>query len=142
MQALEALRSSRDVAELRTALRDRNNFLVSKAAAIAGELGIRELIPDLAAAFERFLRDPAKSDPQCWAKNAIAKALKDLNYHEPDFYVRGLKHIQLEPVWGGQEDSAAALRGACVLALVACPLPRLGILTHFVDALAGDRAKS
>jgi len=143
IEQLEALRGAASPAdELRKALREKNNYFVSKAASIAGDLGLRESIPDLTAAFERFMRDPVKSDPQCWAKNAIAKALKDLDYQEPDFYVRGLQHRQLEPVWGGQEDTAATLRGASALALVACPLPRLGILMHLVEALGGDPVKS
>jgi HEAT repeat protein len=142
MDALDALRASADlpttIEHLRKALKDRNNYIASKAAAIAGELGLRELVPDLAAAFRRFLVDPVKSDPQCWAKNAIAKALKDLEYSEADFFVGGLKHFQFEPVWGGKADTAATLRGACALALVSCPLPRFGILTHLVDTLGSD----
>jgi HEAT repeat protein len=146
MEALEALRtlatSPATVEPLRKALKDRNNYIASKAAAIVAELGLRELIPELAAAFHRFLVDPVKSDPQCWAKNAIAKALKDLDYSEADFYIGGLKHFQFEPVWGRKEDTAATLRGACALALVSCPLPRFGILTHLVEALASDPAKT
>ena len=142
MAELETLRHSASPAgELRKSLRDRNNYLVSKAAAITGELGLRELVPDLVAAFERFLSDPVKSDPQCWAKNAIAKSLKDLDYDEPEFFLRGMKHFQMEPVWGRREDTAQTLRAACLLALVGCPLPRLAILPHLVDAL-GDPAKT
>lgn len=142
MEQLETLRGdSFPVKDLRKALGDRNNYFVAKAAKIAAERGLRELVPDLAAAFDRFLRDPVKTDPQCWAKNAIAKALKDLDYSEPDFYARGLRYQQLEPVWNNFEDTATTLRGACALALVTCPLPRLGILTHLVDAL-NDSAKT
>lgn len=140
LEHLEALRvDAWPGAELRKALGDRNNYLVAKAAAIAADRGLHELVPDLAAAFERFMRDPVKSDPQCWAKNAIAKALKDMGYQEADFYLRGLKYQQLEPVWNNHEDTATTLRGACALALATCPLPRLGILTHLLDAL-GDAA--
>jgi hypothetical protein len=133
MQAVEALRGA-SAADIRTALKDRNNFLVSKAAAIAVEHNARELIPDLEAAFDRFLA--AKSDPQCWAENAIVKALKDLGHDDPAIFLRGLRHIQMEPVFGGQEDSAAALRGACALALPACTLDRVSILTHLTSLLA------
>jgi HEAT repeat protein len=142
MEMLEALRAAPAVEPLRRALRDRSNYFVSKAAALAGEFGMQELIPDLAEAFDRFMLDPVKSDPQCWAKNAIAKALKDLGYSDSDFFLRGIKHIQLEPVWGGAEDTAATLRGACALALVTCPLPRLEILEHLADLLAADSAKT
>jgi HEAT repeat protein len=137
--AIEALRSApADAIEpLRKALRERNNFVCSKAASVAGDLLLRDLIPDLLAAFERFLKDPAKSDPKCWAKQAIVKALKDVAHDDPAVYLQGLAHVQMEPVWGGSTDSAAALRGACALALVACTLPRDAILIHLADTL-GD----
>jgi HEAT repeat protein len=136
--AIEALRKDplEALEPLRKALRDRNNFACSKAAAVAGDLLLRDLIPDLLAAFERFLKDPVKTDPKCWAKNAIIKALKDLDYQDPAVYLRGLAHVQMEPVWGGSADAAIALRGACALALVACSLPRDQILIHLADTLA------
>src|SRR5262245_27590503 len=78
IEAVEALRSAADPVEpLQKALKDRSNYQVSKAAAIAGDLRREELVPDLVAAFDRFMNDPVKTDPQCWAKTAIAKALKD-----------------------------------------------------------------
>lgn len=137
IEALEALRSASDPApQLLKAIQDRNNYVVSKAAAIAGSLKLDELIPDLAAAFDRFLIDPVKSDPQCWAKNAIAKALKDLGCREARVFLLGIAHIQMEPVWGGQADSAGTLRGTCALALVDCHLDDLVILTRLTDRLA------
>jgi HEAT repeat protein len=139
VEALEELRSAPPAAaaaQLRKTLSDRNNWLVSKAAALAASLNLTELLPDLLAAFDRFLVDPVKSDPQCWAKTAIAKALKDLGHHDPQVFLRGLAHVQLEPVWGGSTDSAATLRGTCALALVDCQLPDLTILAHLTDGLA------
>ena len=57
MEALEALRSTgaseTTTEQLRKALKDRNNYLVSKAAAVTGEMGLQPLIPDLIAAFPR-----------------------------------------------------------------------------------------
>jgi hypothetical protein len=142
LEMLEAMRLAPSVAPLRKALHDRSNYFVSKAAALTAELGIRDLIPDLVQAFDRSMIDPVKSDPQCWAKNSIAKALKDLGYNDAGFFLRGIKHIQLEPVWGGAEDTAGTLRGASALALVTCPLPRLEILEHLADLLAADPAKT
>ena len=139
IEELEALRSCPSSAsttdQLRKALRDRNNFLVSKAAAPAGELGLRDLIPDLESAFDWFLVNAAKSDPQCWAKNAIARALKALEHDDPSVFIRGCKHVQLEAIWGGRADSAATLRATCALALAACSLDRAKILQHLVDLL-------
>ena len=137
---IEALRSASDLTAslpaLRKALKDRSNYLVSKAAAIVGDLKLEDLIPDLIVAFDRFLNDPVKSDPQCWAKTAIAKALKDLGHRDAEVFLKGIGHIQMEPVWGGRADSAPTLRGTCALALVDCQLDDLAILTHLADCLA------
>ncbi len=123
LAAVEALRSVPPEAaapELGRALRLRNNFLVAKAAALALHHWLTGLTPELVAAFHRFLEDPAKTDPQCWAKNALAKALAAFDYQEPELFLTGMRHIQLEPVWGGSADTAGALRGTCALALVQC----------------------
>ncbi len=140
LEGLEALRSAPDAARLRKALSDRNNYYVSKAAAILAEQSRKDLIPDLLAAFDRFLADAVKSDPKCWAKIAIAKALRDLEHDDPAVFFKGIGHVQWEPVWGGREDSAAALRGICGLALTGCRLPDFELLTRLVDLLA-DAAK-
>ena len=140
--ALEELRSKPEiaVATLRKALKDRSNFAVGRAATIAGDLLLSDLVPDLLAAFDRALVDP-KSDSQCWAKNGIAKALKDLGYRDADPFLSGLRHIQMEPVWGGQVDTAATLRGTSALALVDCQLDDLSMLSYLAEALA-DSEKS
>ncbi len=140
--ALEELRSDQKAAAtpLRKALKDRSNFVVGKAASIAGDLFLSELIPDLLAAFDRALADP-KFDGQCWAKNGISKALKDLGHRDAEPFLKGLRHIQMEPVWGGQVDTAATLRGTCVLALVDCQVDDLSMLSHLAEALA-DAEKS
>jgi hypothetical protein len=122
---LETLREApTDVAELalRKTLQQSNNFLTSKAAKVAAELNLTALIPDLAATFHRLLthKDTHKSDPQCWAKNALAKALATFEYQEQNLFLLGTRHIQLEPVWGGSSDTAGPLRGTCALALVQC----------------------
>jgi hypothetical protein len=112
-------------------------LIVAKAAAIAGERGLRELVPGLLRAFGRLLEHGAQRDPQCWGKHAIARALVALDHRDSAPYLRGLRHIQLEPVWGGQADTAANLRGTCVLALAACSdIPRQDTLRAMVDSLA------
>jgi HEAT repeat protein len=123
-------------APVRKALTDRVNLVVAKAATIAGELLIRDLEPDLVRSFERLLEDPVKRDPQCWGKNALAKALKELDHRESAVFLRGSRHVQMEPVWGGQADTAGTLRGICLLALVGCTdLKREEILRYLVNAL-------
>lgn len=140
LEALECLRASAGspdtAAQLAKALGDRNNYAVSKAAALIGEMRIHALAPQLVAAFDRHLAGSAKSDPQCWAKTAIVRALATLGHQDAEVFVHGLGHIQMEPVWGGQADTAAALRGACAVALPGCRLGDFDLLAHLVDALA------
>jgi HEAT repeat protein len=138
LRANDALRDTPATAldPLRKALKDRNNFVCSKAAKVAGDLLLRDTIPDLLDAFDRFLKDPVKTDSQCWAKYAIIKALKDLAHDDAAVYLRGIAHIQMEAVWGGKADVAGPLRGACALVLVACSMPRDAILLVLADALA------
>ena len=123
LAAVEALGSAEASARegaLRKALGQKNNFIVGKAAKLVADHGHASLTPELVAAFARFLKDPVKTDPQCWAKNAIVKALAVLEFQEPDVFLAGMRHVQLEPVWGGSSDSAGTLRGLCALGLVQC----------------------
>jgi HEAT repeat protein len=105
---------------VRRALGNENNYLVAKAARIVADNSLTELLPEVLAAYDRFFVDAVKSDPQCWAKNALVKALVKLECRDADVYLRGLRHTQEEPVWGGQSDTAGALRATCTHALVTC----------------------
>src|SRR4051794_16501636 len=100
LQALTELRNSVPAeaceGELRKALRDKVNVIAAKAAKLAAEMQMKELIPDLRTAFERMLMDPLKTDPKCWGKEAIAQALKDLGHAESAIYMKGAQHVQLE----------------------------------------------
>ncbi len=143
--ALDALRRSSPeerLDALRKSLANKNNFLVTKAADLTREFNLQGLTPALLKAFDHFFENPAKSDPQCWAKNAISKALAAFEFQEPDVFLRGMRHIQLEPVWGGQSDTAGTLRATCALALVQCRrLPEPDLLSHLIELLA-DKDKS
>ena len=140
LEILKALRTDgateAAIMALQRALKDRVNIVVAKAASITAELEIRSLLPDLCAAFLRMFEKPVETDPQCWAKNALSQALKDLGHPESALFLKGLHHVQMEPVWGGEEDTAATLRGTCVLALVqTTDLPRGETLRHLVKGL-------
>jgi hypothetical protein len=122
----EALKASgtpnpAQIERLRKALDHRNNFLVSKAAKLVAEAELTALLPDVLTAFDRFFIDAAESDPKCWAKDALSKALLKLEHRSKDAYLRGLRHHQMEGSWGGPVDSAGALRATCAHALVNCP---------------------
>jgi HEAT repeat protein len=121
---------------LRKALRDRANLVVVEAAKTIAALELVALIPDLLASFARLFDDVLKTDPKCWGKMAIVRALTELDYDQSPPFVRGLSHIQMEPVWGGKEDSAAQLRALCALALVQCTdLRRTEIMRLLVGAM-------
>jgi HEAT repeat protein len=150
LAALDALRQQPPEATidpLRKALANRNNFVVAKAADLTRQFQVTQLTPDLLTAFDRFMLssnkdDPTKTDPQCWAKNAISKALAAFEHQDAQVFLRGMRHIQLEPVWGGTSDTAGTLRATCALALVQCrSLIDSDLLTHLIELL-GDKEKS
>jgi HEAT repeat protein len=128
--------TSDQVEYLRKMLAHRNNFLVSKAARLVEDLELSALLPDVIAAYDRFFIDPGKTDPKCWAKEALAKALVKLGHRQRDAYLRGMRHHQLEPSFGPPEDSAGTLRGTCTHALVDCPgLSDAELLTVLLEPL-------
>ena len=93
---------------LRKALTNRVGLVVAQAAKVVAELRLVELLPDLLRAYDRLFENPVERDPQCWGKNAIARALTALDYRESEPFVRGSRHIQMEPVWGGQASFSVA----------------------------------
>ncbi|HEX3879557.1 MAG TPA: hypothetical protein VHW24_21390, partial [Bryobacteraceae bacterium] len=146
--AIEAVSALGDVspdraeAALRAALKDRVNLVAAKAAQVAAELQMRELIPDLLATYDRMFVNPTERDVQCGAKNAIAQTLADLDVRDHAPYLMGARHQQWEATWNGRVDTAQKLRGICLLALVTCnDLPRSEIFRILIDALI-DHAHS
>jgi hypothetical protein len=133
---LEALRNadpSTTRAPLRKALGSKNNFIVARAAKLIVDHHLTALIPDLVATFPRFLEEPYKSDPQCWAKEAIAKALAAFDYQEPEIFLTGIRTFQPGPT----DDAAATLRGTSALALVNCrSLASHAVLSHLLPLFA------
>ena len=103
---------------LRAALGGRSSHLAAAAAEIAAAHELGDLNDALVAAFERLLVEPLKTDPGCAGKAAIADALYRIGAPEVTVYLRGIHHVQMEPVWGGKADTAVGLRSTCGLALV------------------------
>src|ERR1039458_3514159 len=150
LAALDSLRQlprEACIEPLREALQHRNNFVVGKAADLVREFQLAQLTPELLVAFDRFLQcsnkeNPVKTDPQCWAKNALSRALAAFEHQDAAVFLRGMKHIQPEPSWGGSSDSAGTLRATCALALVQCrSLVEADLLAHLVELL-GDKDKA
>src|ERR1700722_998047 len=143
--ALDAIRQEPEearLAPLRKALGHRNNFIVAKAAGLVRDFRMAQLTAELLTAFDRFFDNPVKTDPQCWAKNALSRALAAMEYQEAEIYLRGMRHIQMEPVWGGQSDTAGTLRANSALALVQCRSLTDSVLLAYLVDLAGDKEKS
>ena len=107
--------------QIAKALGSKSNLVAAKAARIAGDAQESELTPELVAAFDRFLKRGADLDKGCTALNAVARTLYRLEYSEPELFLRGMKHVQMEPVWGGSVDTAAELRAVCAMGL-ACTI--------------------
>ncbi|MEO1094986.1 MAG: hypothetical protein AAFX01_08800 [Cyanobacteria bacterium J06638_28] len=107
---------------------------VAQAARIVGESAIHALLPELVTAFDRFMVKPKDRDPGCRAKQAIAETLYRLEHRHKEIYLQGIRHVQLEPLWGGQVDTAPKLRGTCALGLVRMNYPQ--VMVELGDLLA------
>src|SRR5579863_3318659 len=90
LDGLRQLPEESRIEPLRKALGGKNNFLVAKAAELVREFGLASLLPDLLSAFDRFFENPVKTDPQCWAKNAISRTLAALEHQEAAAFLRGM----------------------------------------------------
>ena len=139
LDRLSALRKGADAPEtvapeIRKFLGHKLNLIVARAAKVAGELQSAKSIPDLVAAFERLMADPQKLDKGCAALTEIAGALYDLDYIEPEIYLRGICHVQMEGSFGPPVDVASKLRATCALGLVRTRYPQA--LDKVVDLLA------
>src|ERR1051325_7487401 len=124
LSALNDLRHDPDAPatrkELAQCLASKMNVLAAKAARIAGECKIEGLAPPMVEAFDRFMIRPETTDRRCEAKLAIVKALEELEYQSHEPFLRGIRHVQMEPTWTPpyQVDTAVELRAVSALGLV------------------------
>jgi len=102
---------------LQKALEGKYSLVIAKAARIAGEAQAFELAGPLAAAFARLLPRGSERDKGCTALTDIARALVKLDYDDAELFRRGMKHVQMEAVWGGSVDVAPELRAVCAMGL-------------------------
>ncbi|HKT49219.1 MAG TPA: HEAT repeat domain-containing protein [Candidatus Angelobacter sp.] len=110
-------------AELRAFLKNRSNLVVAKAAKGVAHVRATELVPDLVATFHRLMQNPAKLDKGCAATTEIVNALYELDYVEPEIYLQGIHHVQMEGSFGPPVDAAAKLRASSALALARTVYP-------------------
>jgi hypothetical protein len=124
LEALERLANALDQPDTRDELRKhlggKVSLLAAKAAALIGRLpGDREdLASELVSAFRRFMVDPVKNDKGCLAKIAIMETLLAIDRLDEDVLRIGIRHVQMEPVFGGKADTAPPLRALCGIGLV------------------------
>jgi hypothetical protein len=104
--------------ELRGYLSNRSNLVIAKAAKLAGQRRLSDLVPDLLGAFHKLMVDAPRLDKHCTALTEIVTALYEMDYAEPEVYRQGLSHVQKEPSFGGAVDAAAQLRGLCAMGLL------------------------
>jgi hypothetical protein len=107
---------------------------IAQAARILGEAEIYSLAPELVAAFDRLMEKAKDRDPGCRGKQAIAEALYRLDHSDETLFLKGIHHVQWEPVWGSRVDTAAKLRGTCALGLVR--MNYSGVMVELGDLLA------
>ncbi len=116
------------IAEIREFLGNRSNHIIARAATVAGDWKADTLVSELEQAYERFMYAQGKPDPGCAAKRAIVEALTALDYAKADIFLSGIKHVQMEPVYGGREDTAPTLRASCARALATMNHPEALLL--------------
>src|SRR4030095_691619 len=114
----ESLESAETRKQLRKHLASKSSPIVARAAQIIARIEDHDFGPELIQAFHRFLIDPTKTDKGCLAKCAVVKALLVADCDDEELFRKGVRHIQLEPTWGGRADTAAQLRALCGLGLV------------------------
>ncbi|MHB9133837.1 MAG: HEAT repeat domain-containing protein [Armatimonadota bacterium] len=106
-------------------LQDASNVVAARAAEVMTREGMTACLPALREAFLRLVShpQPASVDKLCRAKEAIIQALDALGNADPDPYMLGMRHVQMEPVYGGSADTAPVLRGYCAIALARTGYP-------------------
>ncbi len=129
-QALERLGELRHapltdqaISEIRRSLQNRSNLVIAKAAKVAGELRATAVVSDLVASFHKLMADPLRLDKRCAALTEIVTALYEFDCDDPEPYLIGLRHIQMEGSFGPPVDAAAKLRGLCAQGLLRTPHP-------------------
>lgn len=125
---------------LKQVIKSKHAIAVARAAKLVHKMHVHALTPDLVTAFERFMVNAATADQSCIAKKAIAETLYRLDYSQADLFLQGIKHVQMEPVWGGKVDTAPALRGFCALGLVRMNYPL--VMVELADLLADSEPEA
>ena len=112
-------------ARLRDFLKTGHSLSVTKIARYVRRNEVRELADDLILTFDRLLVHGARTDSGCKAKDEIVRALTELDCRDVDVFLKGVRHVQMEPVFGGRVDTAANLRANCIMGLSNAGYPKI-----------------
>jgi hypothetical protein len=126
--------------ELQKHLSSKMNLIVAKAAQLATHLGESDLLPELIEAFDRFMVNPAQTDKGCLAKIKLMKGLCARGCQHEDVFIKGIRHVQLEPAYGGPVDTACELRATSALGLV--EMGSTQALTELVTLMADKEVEA
>jgi len=127
------LRTPEGLKQMAKALASKSNLVAAKAARISGDAQWAEMTDELVTTFDRFLKRGSELDKGCVALNAIARALYSLDYDGVELYLAGMRHVQMEPGWGGSSDTAVELRAVCAMGLASTTYPHK--MREFVNLL-------
>jgi HEAT repeat protein len=116
--ALASSPAAEATAELRRFLADRNAYLAGEAAQMAARLELRDLAPELEAAFLRVLREGVAADKGCLGKKRILEALVAFEADGREAYLAGIRFSQPGPAFSGANDIGAPIRVLSAHALV------------------------
>lgn len=140
LSRLAELREAPETAELHGELAkhltDKSAHVVARAASVIETRRIEALAEDVEGQFDRFTVDPIKLDKGCIAKTAIVACLASLEHASAGLFLKGLRHIQLEPSFGGPVDTAVELRCQSAFGLPSTGYP--DTVLELTTALADD----
>ena len=120
-RASEKLSGEELLSAVKAGLKDQSNLVVEMAAKAVLELEPGDCRQELVAAWKPLAENGEETDKNCRAKVPIVEALNKQGFDDPDFYLTGMKYVQMEPAYGvpgGYHDTAAHVRGACAYGLV------------------------
>jgi HEAT repeat protein len=100
------------------ALKDDSWLVVSEAAEMIVQQGLRDFAAPLLQVWPRFRENAAKRDPGCRAKEAALKALDYLELLDPEPFLAAIRYKQFEPSSGGRVDTAGGVRVRALMALL------------------------
>jgi hypothetical protein len=133
LRTCEDLASPEGIALLKKILANGTGRDVQRALKLASHLGLG-ISSDLKQAFSRLCENPSKGDPGCDGKLAIATAMRAMDELDREFFLYGIRYVQMDPVWGKSIDVAGPLRAECAFGLVESGYP--DVLRELVDLFA------